>query len=150
MSLIISSIKNKQESGVSSGVSFRESTLGLLYRVLGIFTHCYGATLTILFFTRVEYLWPALVRFLEALQEPYLAGLGVYVVLKEIRKYRTGGKKGRRHGEYFVLLWVVLLGISTLAVIFSPQYHLDVIYRLILANGLATLVIFIGGLIHRP
>ena len=129
---------------------FRGHTLDTLYRALWVFTHFYGASLTILFFTQSGPFWPMFVRFLESLEGPYFAGIGVYVVLKEIRKYHTQTAKGWRRGEYFVFFWCALMVIATIALVVSPQYRFDTVYHLILANGLVTFVVYIGGKIHRP
>lgn len=130
-------------------VTLRHTTVDALFRWLGWFTHFYGATLTVLFFLRAGSEHPILVKTLEAFSEPYLGALGMYVILKEIRKRHHKGPS-RHYGELFVSLWFVLLLVSTMMVIILPSYQFDLVYKLIVMNGLATLVIYIGGLIHRP
>lgn len=127
----------------------RQGPVDMLYFFLGIFTHVYGLALTFLFFSARAEAFPALVGLLGALQEPYLGGLGVYVLLKEVRK-RYHKEISFHWGEYFVMAWVVLLAVSTVATISSREYRFDEVYKMIVTNGLATLVIYIGGLIHRP
>lgn len=141
--------REEGDAEISPRVALRHGALDWLYFWLGVFTHLYGATTAALFFFRAEALWPTLVGLLDAFQEPYLGGLGVYVVLKEIEKRRHGAES-RHYGEYFVTAWMGLLFLATLFVVFSPEYHFDLVYRLIITNSLATLVIYIGGLIHRP
>lgn len=120
-----------------------------LYWWLGAFTHCYVVTVAVLFFTRASGGWPTLEGILGALQEPYLGALGVYVVLKEIRK-RRHQIKIPHHGEYFVAVWIVLLIISTALVVTSPAFRFNEVYKIILTNSLATLIIYIGSLIAKP
>lgn len=133
---------------ISGRIGLRRGAVDWLYYFLGVFTNLYGIALTLLFFLqRGETL--IFVRALDALQEPYLGGLGVYVILKEIRKRRRH-EPSRHHGEYFVILWAALLVLSSALVLVSPQYHFDDVYRLIVTNSLATLIIYVGGLLNRP
>ena len=119
-----------------------------LYLGLGGFTHLYGITLSVLFISRGGGQWPVLDGMLDALQEPYLGGLGIYVVLKELRK-RTSHVKSRHSGEYFVAAWLGLLVLATLLVIFSLDYRFDDIYKIIITNSLATGLIYLGGVIVK-
>lgn len=127
----------------------RHGAIDALYFVIGVLTHFYGAALAVLFLFRASNVWPMLVGVLEAMRDPYLGGLGVYVILKEIRK-RRHLEPSKHRGEFFVLMWLALLGASTAMIFFLPQYKFDEVYQLIIANSLATLVIYIGGLINRP
>jgi hypothetical protein len=127
----------------------RYSVVDALYFTIGMLTHFYGGALAFLFVFRASSVWPTLVGLLDAMQEPYWGGLGVYVILKEIRKWRRH-ESSKHYGELFVAMWLVLLAASTFAVFFSPRYDFDEIYKLIITNSLATLVIYIGGLINRP
>lgn len=120
-----------------------------LYFIIGALTHFYGVALAFLFLFRAALSWPLLVGALDALQGPYLGGLGVYVILKEIRK-RHHHEPSKHYGEFFVAMWLILLTVSTLMVFFSRAYYFDGVYKLIIANSLATLLIYIGGLINRP
>lgn len=135
-------MKNIIPRKISNGVD-------ALYFIIGAFTHFYGAALAFLFLFRAALSLPLLVSALDALQEPYLGGLGVYVILKEIRK-RHHQEPSKHYGEFFVAMWLVLLAASTLMVFFSRAYYFDGVYKLIIANSLATLVIYVGGLINRP
>lgn len=130
-------------------LTMRHRAIDAFYFIIGALTHFYGGTLTLLFFFRTASSWPVLVGLLDALQEPYLGGLGVYVILKEIRK-RYHHEQSKHYGEFFVAMWLVLLVVSTLLVFFSPAYRFDDVYKLIITNSLATLAIYVGGLINRP
>lgn len=141
--------KEEGDDEASSRVELRHRAIDWLYLWLGAFTHLYGAATTILFFSRAGAEWPILSGLLDALQEPYLGGLGVYVVLKEVEK-RRHGSESKHYGEYFVSAWMGLLFLSTLLVLLSSEYNFDAAYKIIITNSLATLALFIGGLIHRP
>lgn len=135
-------MKNVLPRKISNGVD-------ALYFIIGTLTHFYGAALAFLFFFRAASLWPLLVGILDALQGPYLGGLGVYVILKEIRK-RRHYEPSKHWGEWFVAMWLALLAVSSIMVFFSAEYTFDATYKLIIANSLATLAIYVGGLINRP
>lgn len=129
-------------------VALKHWSVDALYFVLGIFTHIYGAALTILFFLQTSGNFPIIVSILDAFQEPYLGGLGVYVVLKEVRKHYHKNQS-RHYGEYFVIAWLFLVVLSTVSILFFSAYRFDEVYKMILTNGLATFIIFLGGIIHR-
>lgn len=133
-------------AGRTGGDSRR--ALSVLYGSLGAFTHFYGASLAFLFFTARAGSYPVFIDVLDAFEEPYLGSLGVYVLLKEIAK-RSDAEGRRRRGEYFVLAWGVLLVVSTAYILFSPAYEFGPVYKLILTNGIATIMIYIGSVIHR-
>lgn len=150
--LYTSVIKRPDEheaDAVLDRVALRHTSVDVLYLVLGVFTHFYGISLTLLFFSGAAESWPILVAALDAFQEPYLGGLGVYVVLKEIRK-RYHKKQSQHYGEFFVAAWLILLGVSTSFVALLPSYGFDTVYKMIVTNSLATLIIYVGGLINRP
>jgi len=132
-------------AGRTGGESRR--ALSVLYASLGAFTHFYGASLALLFFTKSHALYPVFINVLDAFEEPYLGSLGIYVVLKEISK-RSGAGGRTRHGEYFVLAWGLLLIASTAYTVFLPAYEFNLVYKLILTNGIATIMIYIGSVIH--
>lgn len=127
----------------------RHAAVDFLYFSLGVFTHLYGAMLTLLFFAKAGSDFPAAVGVLAALENPYMGALGVYVLLKEVRK-RFHQEDSRHYGEYFVAAWSILLLVSTLLTLFTHYYSFDIVYKLILSNSIATIVFYIGGLIHRP
>lgn len=120
-----------------------------LYILLAVFTYLYMTATAFAFFSRGGANFPVLAQILDALAEPYLGSVGIYVILKEIRKRRFA-EKSKHSGEIFVLLWLLLLFVSTAFVVFSPVYAFDEVAGLIVTMGLAVVVIYIGGLIHRP
>lgn len=141
--------REEGDDEASAHIALRHRAVDWLYLGLGIFTHLYVAATALIFFAYAGGDWPVLVGTLGALQEPYLGGLGVYVVLKELEKRRHNWPS-RHYGEYFVTAWMGLLFISTLFVLFFSDYRFDAVYKMIVTNSLATLVIYIGGLISKP
>ena len=119
-----------------------------LYALLGLFTYLYLGTLAIFYFGNLKEVTPALFIFLDALQEPYLGAVGVYAVLKEIRK-RNRMHPSRYFGELFVILWFFLFLSATLAALWG-SYTLDYTYKIIFTNTLAATIIFIGSRLHKP
>ena len=86
---------------------------------------------------------------LGAVSEPYLGAVGIYVILKEIRK-RKIARESRHYGEIYVWLWLILLLTGSSLVLLTKNFHFDTIMRLIITNSLASFVIYIAGKIHRP
>ncbi len=124
-------------------------TLDHLHNWLRLFTTLYLFAITLEFFSLIHVEYPVLENILDALSEPYLATLGVYVVLKEIQK-RKEGRLSIYHGERFVWTWLTLLFLTTVSVLFTDAYRFDTSYRLIVSNSMASLMIYIGSRIHRP
>src|SRR3989338_2824522 len=129
--------------------ALRHEAVDWLYAVLGAFTYIYMAMLAGFFFLNLTDEYPRVFAILGALQEPYLGGVGVYVILKEIRK-RYHNHPSHYTGELFVVLWVLMLAAASLFAIFSTAYGFDNVFKIIFTNSLAVLVIFIGGFINRP
>lgn len=128
----------------------RKHAIDQLYFWLGVFTNLYLIVIAVEFFSNLYFRYPQLEILLDALSEPYLGSLAVYTVLKEIRKRRPGGLVSLHRGEWFVAAWLVLLVLTTVAVIFSKGYYFDLMYKLVLTNSLASLMIYIGSRINRP
>ncbi len=124
-------------------------TLHRLYFWLGLFTDLYLILVAFEFFTNLHLRYPAFEQILDALSEPYLGALAVYVVLKEIHKHRTGGASLHR-GEWFVVAWLMLLGITTVMVAFTERYRVDLIYTAVIESSLGSLMIYIGSKLHKP
>ncbi|MBI2640566.1 MAG: hypothetical protein HYW91_01610 [Candidatus Sungbacteria bacterium] len=141
--------KEDDSDEASNHTVLRHRAVDWLYFWLGLSTHLYGATATVLFFLRAGSEWPVLAGLLDAFQEPYLGGLAVYVILKEIEK-RRHGRTSQHYGEYFVIAWMGLLFVSTIFILFFAEYHFDAVYKLIITNSLAAVIIYIGGFINRP
>ena len=123
--------------------------LDWLFLALATFTYIYFFAIAALFFTRRGGYFLVLTRALSALSQPYLGSVGVYTILKEIRK-RKFGEPSKHWGQLFVFLWTALLAASSVLVIFSKTYIFDEVAGLILAVGLGIFVIYLGALIHRP
>lgn len=147
-SSIVKRAGEREAGHVLNHAILRRGPVDWIFIVLGWFTHIYGTLLTVLFFLHADMAWPIVVGLLQALQEPYLGALGVYVVLKEVRK-RAHKEKSLHKGEFFVGMWLLLLLTSTLSVIFISRYHFDLVYKMIITNSLATLIIYLGGVINR-
>lgn len=123
-------------------------TIDRVYFWLGHFTTLYLTVTAIEFFSNLHIHYPAVERFIDALSEPYLGALAVYVVLKELRQRR--GVPPLHRGERFVFAWLILLAATTLAVVFTQTYRFDTAYYAIVSNSLASLLIYVGSRLHRP
>lgn len=124
--------------------------LGRIYGGLELFTSLYLIVIAFEFFSNFHVEHPTLEKVLDGFSEPYLAALGVYVILKEIYKRRTAQAISLHRGEVFVLLWAILLFLTTVAVVSTEHYRFDAVYGLIISNSLASLMIYIGSRIHKP
>lgn len=129
-------------------MKFRTVTIDRIYLWLGYFTSLYLILSAVEFFLNLHLTHPTIEQALDALSEPYLSALAIYVVLKELRKRR--GVFSLHRGERFVVAWIVLFAATTLAVMFTDTYHFDRAYHLIISNSLASLVIYLGSQLHRP
>lgn len=120
-----------------------------LYWLLSVFTQFYFWIIAGLFFSGRGGYYFISTELLGALSEPYLGALGIYVIIKEIRK-RKIARESRHFGEVYVILWLILLMVSSFIVLFTEHFHIDAIMKLIITNSMASLVIYIAGKIHRP
>ncbi|OHA07166.1 MAG: hypothetical protein A2934_02170 [Candidatus Sungbacteria bacterium RIFCSPLOWO2_01_FULL_47_10] len=120
-----------------------------LYFLLGFFTHFYFWSLAFLFFFQEGGYWVVTAKLLDAVSGPYLISVGVYVVLKEVRK-RKISVESRHFGELYVSLWAILLAIGSILVITTESYRFDSVMELIIANSLAVVIMYTAGKIHRP
>lgn len=127
----------------------RKEAVDWIYYLLGASTYIYLALLAVLFFGQMTEQWSKLLLILNGFQNPYLGALGIYVVLKEIRKRRRK-YPSKYFGELFVVLWFVLLMATTAFIWFSPRYGLDESYNLILNNSLVVGLIYLGAFINKP
>lgn len=123
--------------------------LDWFYGLLFIFTHFYFLAIAFLFFSSRGGYYFLTTQLMEALSEPYLGALGVYVLLKELRK-RKIQPTSRHYGEIFVAAWQVLLVVAIGCIVLFSRYHFDDIARLVITNALAVLFIYAAGNIHRP
>ena len=127
----------------------RREAVDWLFVGLSTFTHIYLAMLAIVYFFRLSGILPELASSLEVLQNPYFAALGIYAVLKEMRK-RGRDYPSRYWGELFVALWVLLAFISTILAFFVSGYGFDQVYKVILVNGVVVALVYIGATINKP
>jgi hypothetical protein len=130
-------------------VILRREATDWLFVGLGAFTHIYLVLLAIFFFGRLQDEFPSLFLLVDTLQEPYFGALGIYVILKEVRKRRRV-YPSRYWGELFVAFWVLLVVSATVITLVSPTYHFDDTYKIILTSGLVVILVYMGGLINRP
>lgn len=126
-----------------------ESAVDFLYYIVGFFTSLYFFLAAYLFFIGGGKYHEIAVKIFDALSEPYLGSVGIYVILKEIRK-RQSKVKSKHFGEYFVYLWLVLFLVVLGFIWFLPNYHFDELMGAITTVTLASLVIYTGGIIHKP
>ena len=125
-----------------------ESAVDLLYYVVGSFTTLYFFAAAYLFFNGGGSYFDIAVRVFNSLSEPYLGSVGIYVILKEVRKRQL--KTNSKHlGEYFVFSWLTLFIVAIGFVWISPNYHFDELMSAITTVTLASVVIYTGGLIHN-
>ena len=123
----------------------KKHSFELIYSFFGFITHSYLFVILILFFFQT-YSTKSFINLVDSLSEPYLGIIGIYLVLKEI-SIRTGRQKPHRvWGESFVAVWVMLLFLSSFLTFVSESYHVDEVYRLIVTNSLASLIIRMGTL----
>ena len=83
-----------------------ESAVDLLYYIVGFFTALYFFIAAYLFFKGGGVYRNIAVQIFDSLSEPYLGSVGIYVILKEIRK-RNSKTKSKHLGEYFVYFWLL-------------------------------------------
>lgn len=124
----------------------KERFVDFLYFFLSILTYLYlGLTIITFFFE--SYVPNALLITVETLSEPYLGALGIYVVVKEIER-RRGRHISYRWGDLFAALWIIFLVTATILTYVSEHYHVSVIYKTIVTNALAALIIRIGTILR--
>lgn len=126
-----------------------ESAVDFLYYALGFFTLIYFLAAIYLFFWDSGVYHNLFIRIFDTLSEPYFGAIGIYVILKEVRKRRLK-VESRHFGEYFVFFWLFLFLIAIGSVLFSSNYHFDELVSAITKITLALIVIYAGGLIHKP
>lgn len=126
-----------------------ESAVDLLYYVVGFFTMLYFFFAAYLFWSGGGAYHDIAVRIFDSLSEPYLGSIGIYVILKEMRK-RQAKTKSKHLGEYFVYSWLALFLAAIGFIWFSQNYYFDDLMGTITTVTLASLVIYTGGIIHKP
>ena len=123
-----------------------DNLIDLLYIFLSIFTYVYlGISIVTFFFEEaVPKSFPHIV---DILSEPYLGALGIYVVVKEVER-RRGKIQTKRWGEAFTAIWFLFFITATLLTFFSESYHLEGIYKTVVTNALAAIIIRIGTILR--
>lgn len=118
----------------------------ILYILFGIVTYCYLAlTVTAFFFERqVPRIVPQLV---DLFSEPYLGVLGIYVVVREIER-RRGKHVKNRWGDLFAAVWFIFLVVATVLTYVSESYHVTGVFKAVVTNALAALIIRIGTMLR--
>lgn len=125
---------------------FYDNLVDTLHVFLTFLTYAYLIFSAIGFFFQ-QFLSPLFVSLISTFAEPYLGALGVYVVVNEIRR-RNGHEQHSRFATIFVSLWFVFLGISTILVYFDRAYPFNGIYRTIITNSFAAVIIRIGAMLR--
>ncbi|MBI2446352.1 MAG: hypothetical protein HYV51_00840 [Parcubacteria group bacterium] len=154
---IIEYLKNSEDISADGNVSVKkavtkalaESAVDLLYYIVGLFTTLYFFVAAYLFFLDAGVYNGLFIKIFDSLSEPYLGSVGIYVILKEVRK-RQLKTKSKHLGEYFVFSWLILFIVAVGFVWISPNYHFDEIMGAITTITLALTVIYTGGLLHKP
>ncbi len=120
-----------------------------LFLFLSLVTYIYLGLLAFLFFTGAAEERPHLLLALDVMRDPYITALGMYVIVKELRK-KQRQYPSRYWGESFVVLWMALLFTSTACVMWVPGYNFDLVYKIILESGIMVALIYIAGFINKP
>ncbi len=124
------------------GTAFQYELLEILYFIVRFFVYAYLAAIVLSFF--FQSLVPKIiVQLLETFSEPYIGAIGIYFVLLGIL-HRRGKNIPLDAGEVFFVVWLLLLVVSSGFIYFSPEFHFDRTYNLIMKNSLAALVFRIG------
>lgn len=126
-----------------------QEMLDVLFFFLGIFTYFYLFSLAWLYFGRAWDEHKVLTFFVNALSEPYLGAVAMYTLLKEYRK-KSGRMEHLHKGEFFVAFWAIFLVLALLFTIFSDQYVIGMPLKVIMTNGVAVVLIYIGSIVHKP
>lgn len=123
-----------------------DNFVDILYFFLSVFTYLYlGLSIITFFFERrVPFAFPYII---DVLSEPYLGALGVYIIVKEIER-RRGRKIQQGWGDLFAIVWFFFFIVASFLTYFSDQYHFSIVYKTVVTNALAALIIRIGTLIR--
>ena len=145
-----------QQENLSFSESFRrtlkkylyENFVDLLHFSLKFFTFLYLAISVLGFFFQ-KYLPDTYSHVIDALSEPYLLSLALYVVVKEVEKKNIPEPlRKKRSGELLVAFWLFLLLVSSALVLLVGEFPVNEIYKAIVSNSLGAIVIRIGTFIR--
>ena len=127
--------------------AFYENFVDTIHIVLLLATYAYLVLSVAAFFFQNAF--PRqIVYIVDAFSEPYLGVLGIYVVVNEIRRRR--GKVAHPHfANVFAGVWAAFLVVSTLIVILGDTYYFNEMYRTVVTNSLAALIIRVGTILTK-
>ena len=118
----------------------------ILYVSLGVITYCYLA-LTIAAFFFEQHVPGIVPHLVDIFSEPYLGALGIYVVVREI-EHRRGKHTKNRWGDLVAAAWILFLVAATTLTYVSENYHITGVYKIVVTNALAALIIRIGTILR--
>ena len=125
---------------------FYNHLVDFLFVSLSIFAYLYLflAIITFFFENQTPKYLPDII---ETLAEPYLGAIGIYIVVKEIERRRGKNIRSMRKGDIFTLIWFIFFVSASFLTYFSEDYHWGTLYKTIVTNALAAIIIRIGALI---
>jgi hypothetical protein len=144
---LVESVKEPSLREHVRGLVFRE--MRLFYFLLSFFSYFFIITLSVLYFGSLWEEYPRLAFVVSAMSEPYMGALAIYTILKEYRK-KTFQFGGMHRGEVFVIIWALMLVSAVALTMFTDRYMIGEPLRILISNSTAVILIYIGGLIHRP
>lgn len=121
----------------------RKKSIDILYVIFSIFTYLYLALSVIAFFFHT-FVPDSLPFIIEALSDPYLGALGLYIVMHGL--YRK--KKSRSHGQLFVPLWALFFLFASAFIYFVPDHTLETLYKTVVTNAFAALILRVGMILR--
>ena len=123
----------------------------ILHFFLRVLIYCYLGIAVFAFFAP-HYAPHSLLYIVDAFSEPYLGALGVYIVVKEIKRRRTlrgdATRPSRPNFELYPLLWFLFLVTSTIAIYYSEHYVAGTLYQTVVTDAFAVMIIRIGTLLR--
>jgi hypothetical protein len=125
---------------------FYDHLVDFLFVSLSIFAYLY-LLLTIVTFFFEDQAPKYLPDIIETLAEPYLGAIGIYIVVKEIERRRGKNLRGIRKSDFFTLIWFIFFVAASFFTYFSEHYHWSALYKTIVTNALAAIIIRIGAFI---
>lgn len=124
---------------------FHEHFTDVVYRFFNTFIYSY-LTLSVVTFFFSEHVPPAFSFIIEALSEPYLGAVGVYLLLREVGRRRT--KEGTKPKDYFILFWFIFFVGATVFTYYVPSTPLvSELYKIVVTNSFAAIILRISVLI---
>ncbi|PIR69751.1 MAG: hypothetical protein COU47_01570 [Candidatus Niyogibacteria bacterium CG10_big_fil_rev_8_21_14_0_10_46_36] len=122
----------------------KKKSIDILYILFSIFTYLYLAVSVFTFFFHT-FVPDSLPFAIEALSDPYLGALGIYIVIHGIEKKR---RKTKSKGQLFVPLWTLFFIIASVFLYFVPDQTLDTLYKTVVTNAFAAIILRVGMLLR--